>query len=177
MVKVFVVSENYDLSPVTSINFSNKNDGPRLIDSLQEEKKNMSILVKENDDQSFESSSNSQSNLPKVKNMCDVAINSEIVQETIGETSGPKLPVPQKQNFVENQSNNESNVTLESEKFAHEENANNRLALLTSIILNDPVEFSLLELLAYTIGITLFGFTLTLPLSFLPLHDIIQYPE
>ena len=182
MVKVFVVSENYDLTPVERLDLSNENDQTRIDDyirRLKDTRKKITIQAQQNDDQDMESFSSFELDQLEVESRLDERADTEAVQETIGETSEPKIPVPQQQNFVGNQPESDLNlnVDLESEKIANEENARKRMELLTSIIVKNPVNFSMPEFLFYTIGISSFGFLLTLPLTFFPLHDIIQYPE
>ena len=106
MVKVFVVSENYELTPVERLDLSNENDQTRIDDyirRLKDTRKKITIQAQQNDDQDMESFSSFELDQLEVESRLDERADTEAVQETIGETSEPKIPVPQQQNFVGNQ--------------------------------------------------------------------------
>ena len=67
--------------------------------------------------------------------------------------------------------------TLTSEKRVHDERSQRRSNTFLSILRNDAIEFSLVKFLLYTLGITFFGFFLTLPSTLAPGHDLVRCPE
>ena len=71
----------------------------------------------------------------------------------------------------------ESNDFINSEQLKHEEIANNRYQRYKAIIFNEPLEFSWFKLIFFTTEITLFGFLCSLPLTLLPYHDLMDFPE
>ena len=81
-------------------------------------RKKITIQAQQNDDQDMESFSSFELDQLEVESRLDERADTEAVQETIGETSEPKIPVPQQQNFVGNQPESDLNlnVDLESEK-------------------------------------------------------------
>ena len=67
--------------------------------------------------------------------------------------------------------------TLEAEEQLNKRKSEKRNTVFESIILNRPSVFSAKTLIFYTLGISLTGFLLTLPLTIIPAHDILQSPS
>ena len=75
-----------------------------------------------------------------------------------------------------------SDTSLEQEKIDHEEKALNRRHQITNIIMNKQDDRrniceTLIKSCGYTLSIVIVGFSLTIPYTILPAHDIIQYPD
>ena len=79
-------------------------------------------------------------------------------------------------NIVPN--NQESPQTLlDCEQTKQEIVSNTRQSRFKAIILDEHSEFSWIQLLSRTFGSVIVGFLITTPLSLIPLHDLVQYPE
>ena len=70
-----------------------------------------------------------------------------------------------------------STSSLESEKVIHEEIEQKRIERYKSILCNTMNDFSWQKLFKNTFGIILFGVLSTLPMSLIPAHDLVQFPE
>ena len=177
MAKIFVVSGNNQVSQVEITDLSNENEQISFDDRQNEEENNIVIAGREDAKRNLASSSQTELKRSKNKNHSKENFETEIEQFSTEGLSEGDITVIDNQNILENESLEDLNDVLEPEKISHEDNAMKRYEHMTLILLNKSNDFAWLECFLYTIGITLFGFVLTTPLSCLPLHDIIQYPE
>ena len=76
-----------------------------------------------------------------------------------------------------NQTEDHSQWNLESEKERGEEKARKRNEKFKAIVLNQPINFSWINLLVNSLKIIVSGILLTIPLTIIPYQDVIQYPE
>ena len=70
-----------------------------------------------------------------------------------------------------------SPVSLEDQKKLYQERTTKREERFECIILNKQVEFSWVVFLSCLFGITLIGFVSTTPITLVPAHDLILFPE
>ena len=66
---------------------------------------------------------------------------------------------------------------FDEEKISHEEIALNRITTFKCIVLNEKIEYSWEEYILYPFCLVLLSFSSTIPLSLIPAHDLILYPE
>ena len=66
---------------------------------------------------------------------------------------------------------------FDEEKSSHEEIALNRITTFKCIVLNEKIEYSWEEYILYPFCLVLLSFSSTIPLSLIPAHDLILYPE
>ena len=67
--------------------------------------------------------------------------------------------------------------SLSSEKDIHDQNAQRRWNAYVAILRNDNIEFSWLKVFLYTFGIVFLGPLFTLPMTLVPVHDLVKHPE
>ena len=67
--------------------------------------------------------------------------------------------------------------TLSSEKRIHDERAKQRLKTYVAILRNGDLQLSWLKLFFYTFGIAILGFISILPMTLVPVHDLVKFPE
>ena len=80
-------------------------------------------------------------------------------------------------NFTDNSVKDNWEDSLEKEEHSNERKSRKRTEAFKSIILDKPKVFAWTTLAYYTIGIALIGVLVTTPLTVIPAHDIIQFPE
>ena len=66
---------------------------------------------------------------------------------------------------------------FDEEKSSHEEIALNRISTFKHIVLNQKIEYSWREYILYPFCLVLLSFSSTVPLSLVPAHDLILFPE
>lgn len=67
--------------------------------------------------------------------------------------------------------------SLSSEKDIHDQNAKRRWNAYVAILRNDNIEFSWSKFFLYTFGIVCLGPFSTLPMTLVPVHDLVKCPE
>ena len=77
----------------------------------------------------------------------------------------------------ENQEIAVSIPSLSSEKHIHDQNAQRRWNAYVAILRNDDIEFSWLKFFLYTFGIVFLAPLSTLPMTLVPVHDLVKCPE
>ena len=80
-----------------------------------------------------------------------------------------------KERYDDNQ--DDIDTSLEQEKIRHEDKELQRRQAIADIILNRSTGDSFAKSLFYTLRIVMIGVSFTVPLTILPAHDIIQFPE
>ena len=170
MAKVFSLSDQ-DRSPVETISISNSNIQSRLGASFKEEPIKLPILVKEHEDHQLNTQKGAQAlAIEDQKEDGNEQHDSRPVTENSLSTIRNILP-------SEETTQDKFDTALDAEKALHEEKARKRKGWFQNIILNKPMEFSWPQLLFYTIGTTFLGVLWTIPLTMVPVHDIIRFPE
>ena len=78
-------------------------------------------------------------------------------------------------NFPDNEETPEA--FLDSERNYHKRIATTRREVFKSIILAEHLEFSWIEFLSRAFGILIVGILIPTPLTLIPLHDLVKFPE
>ena len=81
------------------------------------------------------------------------------------------------QNQMVNTHQSYADDSFNAERVAHEETLRSRNEKYKAIIMNNPTELSWLRLSKFSLGSVVFGIISTFPLSLIPAHDLLQYPE
>ena len=169
MAKISVISDNIELSSIDTIDLSSPIPQPKTIKKF--------ITIKEDRKQNIDLASNSGWIGFQAHKTLSQRLDSEPNQQIVEEQRGSNNPGNQNLPNIVNHGPERDDFALETEKVTHEEAARRRLEKLITTVFDESSDFSWLELFLYTISITLFGFVLTLPLDFIPLHNVIQHPE
>ena len=77
----------------------------------------------------------------------------------------------------ENANKNSSTDAVDEEQIVQEEIARKRETRFKRIILNEPIEFTWTEYIVWPLCMVLITFSSTIPLTLIPAHDIIQFPN
>ena len=75
------------------------------------------------------------------------------------------------------ESSNNFSSPIELERISHQEKEKKRKELFVSYIWNDTFEFSWKECVIYTVGIVLYAVIVALPITLIPMHNLVKDPE
>ena len=143
-----------------------------------QEKCNDLVRVNESIDQTLKSAKCSQKDCKTSAIMHNVK--SENQDNDKNETISQNKDICAISNNISIRNNEKQNKVLPSldwERTSHEEKASMRLELFKSIISNNSASFSWKNLLLFSIGTTIIGFSVTLPHLLIPASDLVKNPE
>ena len=175
MTQVFVIG-NADLTTVENVSLSDNVRQQSIAITESSRKKESHNTVESSREQAIKSENLASSSKDHItKNNNGRAKNGRTHKVDVIETPIPFNETSNHYRAVEREEN--TNISLSYEKKLHQEQASKREEIFKDIILDKHIEFSWEVCLSWFFGIAVVGLLSTIPISMIPAHDLIQFPE
>ena len=182
MAPIYVIScsneDNHETENKSISLKNNENEDEHLKGNTEEQSFSIYELLSneyEQENPAHLQSSSTLRNVRTTNGICEA--NSKTINNRFDMPAPSAIAVPQSQRSSTKPDQNIPEISLNSERLRHEGQFRRRREVFQSIIFNRPLKTTWIKGLLNTPIIIIFGFLTTVPLSLIPAHDLIKFPN